>query len=66
MGRQEVKQSPIKSASFRVVRETPGHDTFGVWINGGKAGDLVVRKAESVAFEQLMRRAGFVYTGDVK
>ena len=53
------KQIDIRSASFRAVHSTPGHVTYGVWVNGGKCGDLVVRQEERVAFEQMMQRGGF-------
>ena len=53
------KQVDIRSASFRVMRETPGHVTYGVWVNGGKCGDLTVRQEECVAFVTMMERAGF-------
>ena len=53
------KQVDIRSASFRVLHETPGHVTYGVWINGGKCGDLVVRQEERIGFQEMMERAGF-------
>lgn len=53
------KQIDIRSASFRMIRSTPGHATYGVWVNGGKCGDLVVRQEERVAFEEMMQRGGF-------
>ena len=53
------KQIDVRSASFRVVHATPGHITYGVWINGGKCGDLVVRLEERIAFEIMMQRGGF-------
>lgn len=56
------KQVDIRSASFRVVQATPGHITYGVWVNGGKSGNLVVRVEESVGFEIMMKRAGFEQT----
>lgn len=52
-----MKQIDIKKATFRRLHQSPGHSTYGVWVNGGKCGDLVVRNDESIAFEQLMRRA---------
>lgn len=50
-------QVDIRRATFREVHRSPGHVTFGVWVNGGKCGDLVVRVEEEVAFRQLMARA---------
>lgn len=49
----------IRSASFRIVHASPGHITYGVWINGAKCGDLVVRLAERLGFEIMMENAGF-------
>jgi hypothetical protein len=54
-----MNQIDIKTASYRVLHTTPGHITYGVWINGGKCGDLVVRVDEQIAFEQMMGRGGF-------
>lgn len=54
-----TKQVDIKTSSFRIVHETPGHVTYGIWINGGKAGDLTVRQNERVAFTHMLTRAGF-------
>jgi hypothetical protein len=56
------KQVDIRSASFRVLHDTPGHTTYGVWINGGKCGDLTIRQEEVVGFEEMMRRGGFTWT----
>lgn len=56
------KQVEIRSASYRVLDETPGHVRYGVWINGGKCGDLTVRQEEVAGFEGMMRRGGFVWT----
>jgi hypothetical protein len=53
------RQIDIRTASFRVVHETPGHVTYGVWVNGGKCGDLVVRQEEDTAFRLMMVRGGF-------
>ena len=53
------KQEGIRTASYRPLRETPGHTTYGVWINGGKCGDLTVRNSERVGFEAMMKQAGF-------
>jgi len=53
------KQVDIRTASFRVMHETPGHVTYGVWANGAKCGDLVVRQEERVAFQAMMERGGF-------
>lgn len=56
----EVKQVPIDRLSYRLLYDTPGHATYGVWINGAKSGELTVRKEEQVAFEELMNRSGYV------
>lgn len=53
------RQVDILTATFRILHETPGHCTYGVWINGGKCGDLTVRVSERVAFETLMKNGGF-------
>lgn len=50
----------FKSASFHKLHQSPGHATYGVWINGGKSGDLVVTIEEADPFERMMKRAGFV------
>lgn len=52
------KQVDIRG-SFRILDETPGHVTYGVWANGGKCGNLVVRQEERVAFQIMMDRGGF-------
>jgi hypothetical protein len=52
-------QIDIRSASFRVLQNTSAHVTFGIWINGGKCGNLTVRQEEYVGFQTMMRRAGF-------
>jgi hypothetical protein len=52
-------QIDIRTASFRILHDTPGHATYGVWVNGGKCGDLTVRQTERVAFEEMMRRGGW-------
>lgn len=57
------KQVDIRSASYRVLHDTPGHATYGVWINGGKCGDLTVRQEERIGFEAMMARAGFLLSG---
>lgn len=57
------RQVNIRSASYRIMDETPGHVRFGVWINGGKCGDLTVRQEESVGFREMLDRAGFNYYG---
>jgi hypothetical protein len=57
-----TKQVDIRSASYRVLDETPGHVRYGVWINGGKCGDLTVGQSERVGFEEMMARGGFVWT----
>lgn len=51
----------IRTSSFRIVRSTPGHATYGVWVNGGKCGDLVVRQDEREGFESMMQQGGFAY-----
>jgi hypothetical protein len=53
---EAVQQVDIRRASFRTIHHTPGHVTFGVWVNGGKCGDLVVRVEEEVAFVRLLER----------
>lgn len=58
------KQVDVRG-SFRVLQETPGHLTYGVWVNGGKSGDLVVRQEERVAFQTMMERAGFELRPDI-
>lgn len=63
----EEKQVDVRG-SFRVMHETPGHVTYGVWVNGGKAGELVVRQSERAGFALMMDRGGFVQhrpSGDV-
>ncbi len=55
------QQIDIASSSFRLLHTSPGHYTYGVWVNGGKCGDLVVRISEVVAFEQRMRAAHFTH-----
>lgn len=55
----------IRTASFRVIRSTPGHATYGVWVNGGKCGDLVVRHGEREAFEVMMQHGGFAFVEGV-
>lgn len=63
----EKKQVDVR-ASFRMTSATPGHVTYGVWVNGGKSGELVVRQAERVGFEQMLERGGLVHhrpSGDV-
>ena len=54
-----TKQVDIRSASYRVLDDTPGHVRYGVWVNGGKCGDLTLRQEEHVAFEEMRDRAGF-------
>ena len=53
------KQIDIKTASFRLVEQSPGHSRYGVWVNGGKCGDLMLRNSEVIAFETMMTRGGF-------
>jgi hypothetical protein len=55
----DTQAQDIRSASFRILYITPAHITYGVWINGGKCGDLTVRQEEHVSFEIMMRRGGF-------
>jgi hypothetical protein len=52
-------QIEARTASFRVLHETPGHVIYGVWLNGGKCGDLTVRQSERVVFQIMMKRGGF-------
>jgi hypothetical protein len=59
MAHTDMRQEDIRRATFRVLHETPGHVTFGVWVNGGKCGDLTVRQTERVAFAQMMIVGGF-------
>jgi len=61
MGRL-IEQIEIKRATYRCTHASPGHLTFGVWINGGKSGELVVGLSEERAFHQMMERAGISYT----
>jgi hypothetical protein len=56
------QQIDIKTASFRIQHLTPGHVTYGIWINGAKCGNLTVRAEEQVAFETKMGNAGFKLT----
>ena len=58
----EPQQVDIMSASFRLLHSTPGHSTYGVWINGGKCGDLTVRVGEQAGLVQKLKLAGFVDT----
>lgn len=51
----------IRTASFRIMHSTPGHATYGVWVNGGKCGDLVVRQDGREAFEAMMQTGGFTF-----
>ena len=51
----------IRTASFRIMHSTPGHATYGVWVNGGKCGHLVVRQDEREAFESMMQIGGFKF-----
>jgi hypothetical protein len=61
--RKADRQVDIRSASYRILDETPGHVRFGIWVNGGKCGDLTVRHEESVGFREMLDRAGFNYYG---
>ena len=54
------KQVDVRG-SFRILHETPGHVTYGVWVNGGKCGDLVVRQNEHLSFQIMMVRGGFEF-----
>jgi hypothetical protein len=56
--------SSIKKATMRSLCITPGHCTYGIWINGGKCGDLTLRVEEMLGFERMMRDAGFTITHD--
>lgn len=58
---QKAHRNMIQSSSFRLMRSTPGHATYGVWVNGGKCGDLVVRQDEREAFEAMMQQGGFAF-----
>jgi hypothetical protein len=53
---EPVRQVDIRT-SWREVSRTPGHVTFGVWVNGGKAGDLCVRLEEEVAIKMRLEAA---------
>lgn len=59
-----IKQVDIRG-SFRVLHESPGHVSYGVWVNGGRSGNLVVRQEERVAFVIMMKRAGFELYPDI-
>ena len=59
-----TKQVDIRSASYRVLDSTPGHVRYGVWVNGGKFGNLTVRQEERVGFQEMMDRAGFRFDPD--
>ena len=57
----------IRTASFRILHSTPGHATYGVWVNGGKCGALVVRQEDlrGTRFAQWKLRlqfGGWTYT----
>ena len=49
----------VTRITYRLLRDTPGHATFGIWINGAKSGDLTVRQNERASFERWMQWAGF-------
>lgn len=53
------KQVDAKTATFRLMHVSPGHVVYGVWINGGKCGELTVRAEERMAFQGMMARGGF-------
>lgn len=55
-----TKQIDIRRATFRVVHESPSHLTYGIWINGAKSGELVVRQEEKLALANRLRIAGFL------
>jgi hypothetical protein len=59
-----TKQVEIRSASFRLLHRTPGHATYGVWINGGKCGNLVVRLEEEHGLCSLLSLGGFQHFPD--
>jgi len=56
------KQIDVRTASFRILHATPGHVTYGVWFNGAKCGDLVVRREERVSFQLMLERGGFYHS----
>ena len=60
------KAEDIRTSSFRVLHETPGHCTYGVWINGAKCGDLTVRVSEHIAFEAMLLRGGFTHPARIR
>lgn len=64
--RKVAKQVDIHRITLRVLNDGPGYVTYGVWINGDKSGDLVVRQEERVGFEQMMARAGFVFADTLR
>lgn len=63
MASKSERQVDIRSASYRILDDTPGHVRYGVWINGGKCGDLTVRQEERAGFDAMMDRAGFRFIG---
>lgn len=56
------KQIDITRATFRMLKISPGHVTYGIWINGGKSGELVVSVSEVHALETMLLRGGFAAT----
>lgn len=54
--------TPIKTATFRVVHESPGHITYVFWVNGAKCGDLVVGVDQRYEFESMMLTGGWDLT----
>lgn len=57
-----MKQIDISTATFRVMHESPGHVTYGFWVNGAKCGDLVVGVEQRNSFENYMTRGGWRLT----
>lgn len=55
-----TKNISIQKASFHLLYDTPGHSTFGIWVNGGKCGDLTVRREEATALRERLLLAGFI------
>ena len=37
-------QVNIERATYGILRETPGHISFNIWINGAKSGELTIRQ----------------------
>jgi hypothetical protein len=53
-----TKQVDVR-LTFRRMVESPGHVTFGIWVNGGKAGDLTVRQEEATGLIIALECGGF-------